>query len=289
MHKSIVTGTLILLLSGLFYLYASDLQTFSGVTLIPTDWADGDSFRVQLPDGREQTLRLYGADCLEWHVTDSTDARRLRAQRRYFGISNHGGNPQASIKLAKTHGEAAASFIEEALARPFTIHTAFADGRGDERYSRIYAFVETPDGNDLATLLVANGLARAYGVYRTTAEGTSRDDYREQLKDAELVAARNGKGIWAFTNWEALPQERRAQRREEAEIHLALGTAPPRASINVNTATREDLQRVPGIGPATADRIMEARPFKDLKDLTRVHGIGPATQSRIEPYLKLSD
>jgi endonuclease YncB( thermonuclease family) len=38
-------------------------------------WADGDSFEVQTADGSSHTLRLYGADCIEWHVTDETDAR----------------------------------------------------------------------------------------------------------------------------------------------------------------------------------------------------------------------
>lgn len=139
----------------------SELQTIGEVTLIPTEWADGDSFRVKFPDGKEQTLRLYGADCIEWHVTDSSDARRLRAHRRYFGISDHGGSPQSSIQLAKDQGAAAGAFVKKVLAEPFTVHTAFADGRGDSRYSRIYAFVETAKGEDLATLLVEEGLARA--------------------------------------------------------------------------------------------------------------------------------
>jgi hypothetical protein len=48
--------------------------------------ADEDSFQIQTPEGQEHTIRLYGADCIEWHVSDDSDARRLRAQRRYFGI-----------------------------------------------------------------------------------------------------------------------------------------------------------------------------------------------------------
>ena len=64
------------------------LQTFSGCTLVEAEWADGDSFPVRLPDGRQVTSRLYGADCIEWHVNDETLARRLRAQRRYFGIAD---------------------------------------------------------------------------------------------------------------------------------------------------------------------------------------------------------
>ena len=56
-------------------------------SFVPTAWADGDSFRIKTAAGEEHTIRLYGADCMEWHIGDDTDARRLRAQRRYFGIT----------------------------------------------------------------------------------------------------------------------------------------------------------------------------------------------------------
>ena len=283
--KTLSFLTLLLLLAapGL----ATDLQRLEQVRLVPTDWADGDSFRVEAPDGEQHTVRLYGADCIEWHVTDETDARRLRAQRRYFGISSHGGSPQASIKLATDHGALAGQAIAELLREPFTVLTTFADGRGDARYKRVYAFVETADGKDLSTELVRRGLARAYGVYRATADGSSRDDYREQLKDAELVAAQAGAGVWAYTDWETLPQERQAQRQEEAEDDIALGKAEPTEAINLNTATRGELMSIRGVGEVTANRIIEARPYAQVDDLLKVTGIGPATLAKLKPYLRV--
>jgi len=266
---------------------AGELETFRQVVLVETDWADGDSFRVRFKDGQEHTLRLYGADCLEWHIGDESDARRLRAQRRYFGISDFGDSPQESIELAKSMGEAAAQRVQGLLARPFTVHTAFADGRGDAQFDRVYAFVETADGEDLATALVLEGLARAFGVYRGTPDGLSQDDYREQLKDAELVAARKGRGVWEFTDWDALPEERRVQRQEDAETQIALGTAPPTDPVNVNHATRGELMRIPGIGEVTANRIIEGRPYTAIDDLQRVRGIGGKTLESIRPYVSI--
>jgi len=266
---------------------AGELETFRQVVLVETDWADGDSFRVRFEDGQEHTLRLYGADCLEWHIGDESDARRLRAQRRYFGISDFGDSPQESIELAKSMGEAAAQRVQGLLARPFTVHTAFADGRGDAQFDRVYAFVETADGEDLASALVLEGLARAFGVYRGTPDGLSQDDYREQLKDAELVAARKGRGVWEFTDWDALPEERRVQRQEDAETQIALGTAPPTDPVNVNHATRGELMRIPGIGEVTANRIIEGRPYTAIDDLQRVRGIGAKTLESIRPYVSI--
>ena len=285
MTKTLTLLTLLLLLAA--PCLATDLERLEGVRLIPTDWADGDSFRVEAPDGEQHTVRLYGADCIEWHVTDETDARRLRAQRRYFGISSHGGSPQTSIKLATEHGALAGQAIAELLSEPFTVLTTFADGRGDARYKRVYAFVETADGKDLSTELVRRGLARAYGVYRATADGRSRDDYREQLKDAELVAAHAGAGVWAYTDWETLPEERQAQRQEEAEDDIALGKAEPTEAINLNTATRGELMSIRGVGEVTANRIIEARPYAQVDDLLKVTGIGPATLTKLKPYLRV--
>ena len=55
--------------------------------------------------------------------------------------------------------------------------------------------------------------------------------------------------------------------------------------INVNLATVDELDALPGVGPVIAQRIIEYRknrgPFARLKDLQKVKGIGPATTKKI--------
>ncbi len=265
------------------------LTTLKNCKLVPTEWADGDSFAIATADGTNKTIRLYGADCFEWHVSDESDARRLREQRRYFGMTEFGGSPQASIQAAKDLGEAAAKDVVAALAQPFTVYTAFADGLGDGRHKRIYAFVTTADGQDLAERLVRLGLARAHGVYRETPAGKSAGEYRAALQDVELQAAKRGVGAWAKTNWERLPGERQAERQESDDLGLATKGAKlrPGAKLNPNTAARDELMKLPGVGEATANRIIEARPFKTAKDLLKVEGIGPKTFARLAPFLAI--
>ena len=266
--------------------HGSELQTFERCQLVETSWADGDSFRIQLSNGQTHTIRLYGADTLETRVSSSTLARRLRAQRRYFGISKHGGSPRKSIALAKQLGEAARQQVVQLLKEPFTVHTAFADGRGSAQHKRIYAFVTTHDGKDLATELVRRGLARAFGLYRSTPDGQHRDEYRSSLKDAELVAAQRSAGIWQYTNWDSLPEERRAQRVDEVEEAIAMGKVILDGPVNLNTAAVEELTALPGIGPVLAERIVNARPYQEAEDLFKVSGIGTKTLARISDQIE---
>ncbi len=266
------------------------LEKFEKCTFVPTDWADGDSFRIKTDTGEEHTIRLYGADCMEYHVSDESDSRRLRAQRRYFGITDAKPDSKEAIELAKEFGKAAAVKTSKLLTLPFTVHTRMRDALGDGKHKRIYAFVECADGTDLATELVKSGLARAFGVYADGPGERSADEYEETLDDFELQAAKRSQGIWAMTDWDKLPIERRAQRKEEKEDGMAMGkpALPADFKINPNLAPRDELMKMPRVKEAIANRIIETREealFTKAEDLLRVPGIKQKTLDLIRPYL----
>lgn len=58
--------------------------------------------------------------------------------------------------------------------------------------------------------------------------------------------------------------------------------------VNINTAEAKDLDELPGVGPSTAENIIEHRrhsgKFKSVDDLEDVKGIGPKTLEKIKPF-----
>lgn len=66
----------------------------------------------------------------------------------------------------------------------------------------------------------------------------------------------------------------------------------PGERIDPNTAPAEELRRLPRVGPALASAILAARragPFRRPGDLERVPGIGEATAGRLAPFLRFDE
>jgi len=61
---------------------------------------------------------------------------------------------------------------------------------------------------------------------------------------------------------------------------------------NLNTASSAELQLVPGIGPATAEKILQTRKsygaFKDVNDLLAIRGIGQKRLDKMRKYLTVT-
>ena len=64
------------------------------------------------------------------------------------------------------------------------------------------------------------------------------------------------------------------------------------AAVNINTASQEELDKLPGIGPVKAQAIIEDRTknglFKSVDDLKRVKGIGDATLEKLRSDISVS-
>lgn len=57
--------------------------------------------------------------------------------------------------------------------------------------------------------------------------------------------------------------------------------------VDLNRASIEKLETLPGIGPETAKAIVKGRPYQTIEDLGRVKGIGPATIEKVRERVKV--
>ena len=73
-------------------------------------------------------------------------------------------------------------------------------------------------------------------------------------------------------------------------IALLAALFPTRAEaakdkVDINTATQAELEALPGVGEATAKKIIAGRPYSSVKDLSRA-GVSDATITKISPLVK---
>ncbi len=279
--KSNIFSIAIIIISTIFLptksYSASVLQKFTNVILIDSPYNDGDSFKVRIGESN-LTIRIYFADCPETTVSQNTDARRVRAQTRYFGMPSH--------RETIFYGKEATKFTKTQLEKPFTLYTSFATAPGRSSKGRCYGFIKTSTGEDLASLLVANGYARSYGVARRTPDGISHEEMAERLNDMESSAMLSRKGIWAATDVNQLATMRALERQENAELQeIRKSIRVPLKPININNSSIEELRMLPGIGPVLSNRIILNRPYKSNTNLLAITGITEKVMKELKPHL----
>lgn len=112
------------------------------------------------------------------------------------------------------------------------------------------------------------------------AGGLAPDADRERINLAQPVA--DGEQI-------RVPRIGDARQAADAPAGSSAAAATGAGVIDLNRADAATLERLPGIGPATAQAIIAYRAehgrFASIEELDNVSGIGPSTIERVRPYL----
>ena len=106
-------------------------------------------------------------------------------------------------------------------------------------------------------------------------------------------------GLGVRLYWQTFPPQRTFDYAASDSTFTALSTAeeaapkdrnPEQAGpLNINTATKSELIRLPGIGEATAERILtyrkEAGPFVTIENLRKIKGISKLKLQKLRPLV----
>lgn len=129
----------------------------------------------------------------------------------------------------------------------------------------------------------------------TAAGGLAADADGDRLNLAARVV--DGQRVYVARRGEVVPPEVAALDGGPGATGAAVsaggkaGSATPTAPIDLNTATAEQLDSLPGVGPATASAIVTYRDrngrFRSVAELLDVPGIGPSKLEAIRPLVRV--
>jgi comEA protein len=109
-------------------------------------------------------------------------------------------------------------------------------------------------------------------------------DFAPELLEGDSKAARAGLQMIQSS---ILPKDTANQ-----TVNPEVQSERPNLKVNLNTASLEELERLPQVGPVLAKRIVDYRyqkgGFNSIEEITKVKGIGKKTYQAIKEYLFLN-
>jgi len=173
--------------------------------------------------------------------------------------------------------------------------------------SCLYYFVSTKDQPEEIRFLSQEELVNIKGMQaETVVEDTIIVDIAGQINQPGVIELQSGINLFeainqagGFTpsadmyyvqknlNLSEIVVDRQKIYIPSMEEQQVSGRAESSGLININEASIEELDSLPGIGPATAEKIIQSRPYASIDDIKNVSGIGESTFEKLKDKIQV--
>ncbi len=167
----------------------------------------------------------------------------------------------------------------------------FADVKGEVMNPGVYPFEK---GDRVGKLIEsAGGLTENADANQVNLAAVAEDAMviyvpAKAASDSSGQALTDGSGGTNSANSDTIPADNGGTVPNNNASVASGGSTANESKINLNTATKEELESVNGIGPSLADAILQYRTengrFGKIEDLNEVSGIGDKTYEKLKDY-----
>lgn len=152
-------------------------------------------------------------------------------------------------------------------------------------------FIETKELETESIRVDISGAVEKPGVYEMVTDQRVADALEiagglSEEADREWVAKRLNLAAKLTDGWKIyIPKSGEGDQENKENQGMVLAETISEDILNINTASKSELEDLPGIGPVTAEKIITNRPYQNIEELVTKKVLGAKTLEKIKEHV----